>query len=135
MQQPGATQRTFLKDIETEANIGLHPWEQFKERPTRLLVSVELISDVLVSFDPDVRHEFIDYDVVRDYIRALKNRPHVMLIEALLHDIVTLCMTFDRLTACRVAVRKPDIFNDVDEAGVEVYLTKAEYLSRSGGGR
>ncbi len=128
-------QRTFLKDIETEVNIGLHPWEQFKERPTRLLVSIELISDVLVSFVPDAAHNFIDYDIVRDHVRALKNRPHVLLLEDLVHDIVVLCMSFDRLTACRVAVRKPDIFNEVDEAGVEVYLTKAEYLRRSGGER
>ncbi len=127
-------QRTFLKDIETEVNIGLHPWEQFKERPARLLVSVELISDVLVSFVPDVAHNFIDYDIVRDHVRALKNRPHVLLLEDLVHDIVALCMKFDRLTACRVAVRKPDIFNEVDEAGVEVYLTKAEYLRRSASG-
>ncbi len=128
-------QRTFLKDIETEANIGLHPWEQFKERPTRLLITVELFSDVLVSFTPGSAHDFIDYDVVRDHVRAFKNRPHVLLLEELIQDIVALCMKFDRLTACRVAIRKPDIFNEVDEAGVEVYLTKAEYLRRAGGDR
>ncbi len=127
-------QRTFLKDIETEVNIGLHPWEQYQERPTRLLITVELISDVLVSFVPGVAHGFIDYDVVRDYIRLLKNRPHILLLEDLLHDIVALCMKFDQLIACRVAIRKPDIFNEVDEAGVEVFLTKAAYFRRSGAG-
>jgi dihydroneopterin aldolase len=124
-------QRTFLKDIEVEVQIGLHPWEQHPERPTRLLITVELFSNVLVSFTPAIEHGFVDYDVVRKFIRTFEQRPHIALIEELIHDLVALCMKFDQLTGCRVSIRKPDIFNEVDEAGVEVFLTRDEYLTRA----
>lgn len=132
MNQAESSQRTFLKDIEVEARIGLHPWERHEQRPTRLLVSVELVSDVLVSFQPGTPHGFIDYDIVRNFVRGLKNRPHTELLEALAQDIIALCMTLEHVTACGVAIRKPDIFNDTAEAGVEIFLTKAAYLRKTG---
>ena len=33
-----------LRDVEVEAHVGLHPWEQHPERPSRLLVTVEMFA-------------------------------------------------------------------------------------------
>lgn len=127
MSPPTSSQQTFLNDIEVEVQIGLHPWEKFAERPTRLRITVELTSEVLVSFVPSVAHRFIDYDLIRNFIRALSTRPHMSLLEEVVHDILDFCMRFEDVTACRVAVRKPDVFNDVNEAGVEVFLTRSDH--------
>ncbi len=34
--------KVMLRDVVVEVQVGLHPWEQHPERPTRLLVNVEM---------------------------------------------------------------------------------------------
>src|SRR5260370_11166192 len=43
---PGATNyvRSVLKDVIVEAHVGLHPWEQHPQRPSRLIVNVEMFA-------------------------------------------------------------------------------------------
>jgi len=36
--------RVILRDVEVEARVGLHPWERYPERPSRLIVNVELFT-------------------------------------------------------------------------------------------
>ena len=59
--------RAILKDVQTEAQIGLHPWERHPERPTRLLVNVEMFAH---------GNAFLNYDPVRAALRAWPGRPH-----------------------------------------------------------
>jgi len=111
--------RVFLRDVVTEAQVGLHPWERHAERPTRLLVNVEMFAGRL---PPGT---FLDYDRVREAIRAWPARPHTPLLETLAEELVALCLEDARVTACRVCVAKPDIFNDATAAGVELFRTRA----------
>ncbi len=104
--------RTFLKDVQTEAQIGLHPWERHPERPTRLVVNVEMFAHGAA---------FLDYDPVRTAIRAWPGRPHTDLLETLAEELVAVCFADPLVEACRVSVVKPDIFNEAGAAGVEFY--------------
>ena len=104
--------RVMLKDVQTEAQVGLHAWERHPERPARLLVSVEMFARAAV---------FLDYDPVRAAIRAWPGRPHTDLLETLAEEVIAVCFTDDRVEACRVCVVKPDIFNEAGAAGVEFY--------------
>jgi dihydroneopterin aldolase len=108
----------FLRDVVTEARVGLHPWEQHAERPTRLLVNVEIFARRLLP------GEFLDYDRVREAIRAWPSRPHTPLLETLAEELADLCLDDRRATACRVCVAKPDIFNEAAAAGVEIFRTR-----------
>jgi dihydroneopterin aldolase len=63
----------------------------------------------------------VDYDPVRDALKAWPSRPHTPLLETLLHELVELCFRNPRVSACRVSIMKPDIFNEAAGAGVEVY--------------
>ncbi len=45
--QSGSHIRVVLRDVETEAHVGLHPWERHPERPTRLIVNVEMFAPLL----------------------------------------------------------------------------------------
>jgi len=110
--------RVFLRDIVTEAQVGLHPWEQHPERPTRLLVNVEMHAGRLRP------GEFLDYDPIRTAIRAWPGRPHTPLLETLAEELVALCLADPRVDACRVSVAKPDIFNEAAAAGVEITRTR-----------
>jgi dihydroneopterin aldolase len=111
--------RVFLRGLHTEAKLGLHPWERHDERPTRLIVNVEMLAPA------EGATPFIDYDGVRDAVRAWPARPHTDLLETLAEELVALCFAIPAVRACRVSVEKPDIFNEADGAGVELFRVRA----------
>ncbi len=110
---------------ETVAQVGLHPWEQHPERPTRLLVDVELYA-----FAPDWQaaalHDVVDYDRVRTRLAAWRTRPHTPLLETLALELIVQCFEDARVDAVRVALTKPDIFNEAEGAGIEVFRLRPQ---------
>ena len=113
--------RTILRDVLTEASVGLHPWERHPERPTRLLVNVEMFAHA----DDVTPGAYIDYDPVRAAIAAWPGRAHTDLLETLVEELIARCFDNPRVEACRVSVVKPDVFNEAAGAGVEAYRIRA----------
>jgi dihydroneopterin aldolase len=120
----GSYLRVVLRDIETEAHVGLHPWERHPERPTRLIVNVEMFAPLVRPLSAESTDSIVDYDPLREALKAWPTRPHTPLLETLLHELVELCFRHPRVSACRVSIMKPDIFNEAAGAGVEVYQTR-----------
>jgi dihydroneopterin aldolase len=119
----GGTQdyiRVMLRDLVTEAHVGLHAWERHPERPTRLLVNIEMFA-ALHGPAGAIAEGLIDYDPVRTTLKSWPSRPHTDLLETLVDELIELCFRHPAVTACRVSVMKPDIFNEAAAAGVEVY--------------
>lgn len=108
-----------LTGVQTEAHIGLHAWERHPERPTRLLVDVEMLAPT-----PGTA-PMIDYDPIREALRAWPQRAHTDLLETLAEELVTLCFQHPNVAACRVRITKPDIFNEMDGAGIELFRVRA----------
>ena len=109
-----------LQRIEVEVRVGLHPWELHPEKPTRLWVDVELYA-----LNPPRRpaglYEVIDYDRVRNYVRAWEHKAHTPLLETLADELVEFGFEDERVDAVRVSLLKPDIFNETHGAGVELF--------------
>ena len=126
--------RVVLRDLVTEARVGLHPWEQHPERMNRLVINVELFAPF--NGRPKDEHPggIVDYDHIRDAIRTWPTRPHTPLLETLLDEVVALCFYSPRVSACRVSIVKPDIFNEAAAAGVEVYVLRTDYLGTAPAG-
>jgi dihydroneopterin aldolase len=122
--QSGSHIRVVLRDIETEAHVGLHPWERHAERPTRLIVNVEMFAPLVRPLSAESPDSILDYDPIRDALKAWPARPHTPLLETLLNELVELCFQNPRVAACRVSIMKPDIFNEAAGAGVEVYQVR-----------
>jgi 7,8-dihydroneopterin aldolase/epimerase/oxygenase len=120
--------RVVLRDVEVEAQVGLHPWERHPERPSRLLVSVEMFAHLARARAGEGEKPVIDYDRVRSGLRGWSSRPHTPLLETLAEEVVELCFGDAAVEACRVSIVKPDIFNEAAGAGVEIYRVR----SRSG---
>ena len=116
--------RVVLHDVEVEAHVGLHPWERHPERPSRLLVTVEMFAHLGRDHAKGHAKPFIDYDRVRDGLRGWSSRPHTPLLETLAEDVVVLCFGDSAVEACRVSIVKPDIFNEAAGAGVEIYRVR-----------
>lgn len=108
--------RVFLKDVVVDLSIGLHPWERHPERPTRLIINVEMFASL-----PLAEGAFINYDHVRQRIRSWSGREHVELLETLAEEVVATCFELPLVEACRVRVEKPQVFNEAAGAGVELF--------------
>ena len=78
--------RVLLSDVAVDVRIGLHPWERHPERPTRLIVNVEMFAAW-----PLAQGDFIDYDRVRDHISGWRGRDHVELLETLVEELIGVC--------------------------------------------
>jgi dihydroneopterin aldolase len=116
--------RIIIRDLIVDAHVGLHPWEQHLERPTRLIINIELFAHLYTKLEYETKHSIMDYDHIRDALKKWPNRPHTPLLETLLAEITDLCFVAPRVEACRVSIVKPDIFNEVAAVGVEVYKTR-----------
>lgn len=111
-----------LTNIEVTRACGLHPWEKHPERPNRLLISIEMHATVKpgrLDAAP-----FLDYDVVRSYLETFPSLPHTDLLETIADDICTVCFSISAVNACRVEIKKPDIFPNAEAAGISVYRTR-----------
>jgi 7,8-dihydroneopterin aldolase/epimerase/oxygenase len=116
--------RVVLRDVEVEAHVGLHPWERHPERPSRLLVTVEMFAHLPRTHAAAGATPLIDYDRIRNGLRGWSSRPHTPLLETLAEEVVALSFADAAVEACRVSVVKPDIFNEAAGAGVEIYRVR-----------
>lgn len=115
-----------LRDVVTEASVGLHPWEQHPGRPTRLIVNVEMFAPLVRPLASETAASIVDYDPIRDSLKSWPTRPHTALLETLVDELVSLCFRNPRVKACRVSILKPDIFNEAAAAGIEVFKIRDE---------
>jgi dihydroneopterin aldolase len=117
--------RVCLRNVTVDVRCGLHPWERYPERPNRLQISVELFAPLATGVMAG--QGFIDYDVMRDFIRGLSARDHIDLLETIVDDIVEAAFRHPEVEACRVSVMKRDIFSETEAAGVEAFRTRASW--------
>jgi dihydroneopterin aldolase len=66
----------------------------------------------------------LDYDFVRLTIRRRIEQGHINLQETLVDDIAHALLAHPGVKAVRVASEKPDVYEDVEAVGVEVFHLK-----------
>ena len=115
--------RLFLRDFELPVRIGVHDFEQ--GAPQRMRFNVDLFVP-LADTTPraDRIAEVVDYDFVRERIRARVDRGHIQLQETLADDILQAMLAHPGVRAARVATEKPDVYPDCAAVGVEVFGIK-----------
>lgn len=115
--------RLFLREVVLDANIGAHAFE--KQGSQRLVINVDLFA-TLASTTPreDKLTEVLDYDFVANTIRSRIAQGHINLQETLVDDIARTLLAHPLVVAARVASEKPDIYEDVEAVGIEVFHFK-----------
>lgn len=117
--------RIFLREVVLDANIGIHSFE--RQGPQRLVVSVDLFIPLALSTPKhDKIHEVVDYDFVHGAIRRRIQQGHINLQETLVDDVARSLLAHPAVYAVRVVSEKPDIYEDVEAVGVEVFHVKEE---------
>jgi 7,8-dihydroneopterin aldolase/epimerase/oxygenase len=114
--------RVIIANAVVERRCGIHPWERHPEHPNRLKITVEMFARLKPG--PIGSGNYIDYDRIRDFLGTFPSLPHTDLLETIVEEITAKCFENEHVDACRVAVLKPDIFNEAEAAGIEVFRTR-----------
>jgi len=116
--------RMMVRDLVINIRLGVHAHERVPDKPQRIIVNVEMFSDGKSHLESEGLASVVDYDPIHSAIQAWSNRPHVLLIETLLEELIALCFRDQRVRACRVSIVKPDIYDAAAAAGVEIYRVR-----------
>jgi len=125
LDDPAATRAcyvTLLDTLEIAVGLGIHPAE--RAAPQRVLVSVWLYCDYGETAPDDRIDAVVDYDFLREGIRALAASRHFELQETLCDAIAALAFGDARVAGVRVRTMKPDIYPDA-RIGCEVVRRRA----------
>ena len=117
-----------LDEVSVNISCGLHPWERHPERPTRLLVTARLYAPLKTPRAADAA--IVDYDLIRNRILALEGEGHIDLLETIADRIAETCFADQRVQACALSIRKPDIYNESRGAGIELFRTRARWIGQ-----
>lgn len=115
--------RIFVREAVLDANIGIHPAE--RARPQRVVLNVDVFVPLALSTPKEDRiHEVVDYDFIRATIRERIDRGHINLQETLVDDVAAALLAHAAVRAVRVASEKPDVYEDIEAVGIEVFRFK-----------
>jgi dihydroneopterin aldolase len=115
--------RIFVRNYVVDANIGIHEHE--RRGAQRLALNVDLYVALAMSTPRhDKLHEVVDYDFVRLTIKRRIEQGHINLQETLVDELARTMLAHPAVRAVRVSSEKPDVYDDVDAVGVEVFHFK-----------
>jgi 7,8-dihydroneopterin aldolase/epimerase/oxygenase len=116
-----------IRRLRVHASIGVLKHEHESLQP--IIFDIELTQGD-AHFNPNavLIDRVLDYRLVREIVKAESTREHVLLVEALVDRIARKLMEFSLVSVAKVAAFKTQAFDDCDEVGVEVTLTKSEWL-------
>jgi 7,8-dihydroneopterin aldolase/epimerase/oxygenase len=115
--------RLFLRNYEVRINIGVHEFEKRGEQ--RVVINVDLYIPLALSTPKaDKLHEVVDYDFMRSTIAERVSRGHIHLQETLCDDVARMMLAHPEVRAVRVSTEKPDVYEDCEAVGVEIFRMK-----------
>ena len=117
--------RIILQNVAVTARVGLASWE--RERSQRLIVNIELYAGSQDYLGDVTNESIIDYCPIYDRIQNWRTRAHTDLIETLVRDLLSACFDCPQVVACKVSVAKPEVFDQAQAAGAEVFMHRRDY--------
>jgi dihydroneopterin aldolase len=125
-------ERVALEDMAVELQVGVSDWERTPGKAQRLLISVEMFRH-RGEFTGGSLADCVDYGRVYRHVieQWTLAHAHVDLLEALLEELVAVCFEDARIEACRIAIRKPHVFNGHAVPLVEVYRLRSDLSSET----
>lgn len=112
-----------LRDVRIRVRLGVHAWEH--DAPQLLSVDVELYRR-RGAFRGTSLADCLDYDRVHDHLTQVwPARGHVELLELLAEDLIGVCLADARVEACRVVIRKPEVYPGSATPEISVWRERA----------
>lgn len=110
----------LLDDLDVAMRLGIHPHEAV---PQRVRLSLALTVRYPRAPQADEIAEVLDYDAIREGVRALAAGPGFALQETLVEAVAALCLADVRVIEVRVRSMKLDVYPDA-RVGCEIVRTR-----------
>ena len=108
--------KILLNAISAETIIGVRPSE--RESKQRVLISLELSTDLRLPGKTDNLEDTLDYSSLKNTLVEYAEHSTFFLLEALARGIAEICLAQNRVSAVQVKVEKPDVYSDAESVGV-----------------
>jgi len=108
----------FVRDLELDANIGVHRHEKGKLQPVR--INVDLTVEEFEGEVGDRLANVVDYEAVVDGIKAILAGGHLNLVETLAERVAAHCLGDKRVKVARVRIEKLKVIAEAQSVGVEI---------------
>jgi dihydroneopterin aldolase len=112
----------FLDNYRTMARIGVYPSERAREQRVRVDIAIRVENCA----PPFSRRNVLDYNHLRDGVRAIIDAGHIEYQETFCASIVSLCLSLPGVSHARVRVAKLEAFSDCDAVGCEMARSRDE---------
>lgn len=109
----------FIENIPTQAIIGIHDFE--KAAPQKLIVSVELGTDIRQAAETDKVQHALDYDAISRFIDEFVRASQYELLEALAEHLVAALFENFTMTDIKLRLQKPGAITYTQNVGVSIY--------------
>ena len=113
----GGVRHVFIRNLELDAEIGIHSHERGKTQKVRVNVDLAVDDNVVTE---DKLEYVVDYGAITRKIRALAASGHIALAESMAERIAGICLEDSRVRRARVRVEKLEALKGAESAGVEI---------------
>ncbi len=110
--------QVIIKDLLARGVIGIS--ERERERPQDILINVILFTDITRAAETDNIQDCVDYSRVAKKLIAHTERVGRHTVEALVTDLVRLCLDEPGVQGVRIRVEKPGAVRFSRSVGVEI---------------
>jgi FolB domain-containing protein len=105
-----------IKNLETECSLGIYQWE--KTRPTKIIINLEMATNLENSTISDDINDTIDYQIIHQNIDKIIKKKHYNLIEHLAHEILEMTLENKLINKAKIEIDKMKIFENVYSCAV-----------------
>lgn len=108
----------FVRDLELNANIGVHRHEKGQLQPVR--INIDLTVEEADGELGDKLENVVDYEAVVKGVKAILALGHLNLVETLAEKVATHCLADKRVKVARVRIEKLKVLAEAQSVGVEI---------------
>lgn len=108
----------FIKQLQINTVIGVYEWE--KNIQQRLLIDLELSTDIRIAAANDDIRQALDYAIIAERIKQFVTTKPIELIETVAEQVANLLLAEFATLSVKVTVCKPDALSDAQTVGVTI---------------
>lgn len=108
----------FVRDFETDAEIGVWSFERGKTQRVRINVDLSVLEEA--EHHADQLENVVCYNDIVEGVKVIIAQGHIQLVETLAEKIAHFSLQNSRVTSVRVRVEKLEAVEDAASVGVEI---------------
>lgn len=109
----------FIENISSEAVIGIHAYE--KAAPQKLIISIELGTDIRPAAADDDLQQALDYDAISRFIDEFVRASSYELLETLAENLAAAILQSFAAQDVKLRLQKPGAIALTQQVGVSIY--------------